>query len=146
MRAFDAQPRAWQGSLCCLLFYLITWPLMLRFFRRAVEQVYQIDAPALWRTIWLIPALTSAVVLAFTGALDEATVGRWTFLFARVSLLLCMLVVYWVLLQSLESLRRQAALQERGYILAASAPSTSSCASTWRRSAGPATTCASTSS
>ena len=123
VQVFDTQPRAWQGSLCCLALYLITWPLMLRFFRRAVEQVYQIDAPALWRTIWLIPALTSAVVLAFTGALDEATVGRWTVLFARVSLLLCMLMVYWVLLQSLESLRRQAALQEQarqsGYILAA---------------------------
>lgn len=112
VRALTLPVSSWQDGLICLLLYGLSLPLMLRFFCRTAARVFHIDAPALWRTIWLVPALTSGLVLLFTGAFQEETVGDWRFLFARVSLLVAMFMVYSVLLRSLEGIRKEAALVE----------------------------------
>ena len=83
-RAFHAPARSWESGVICLALFALGWLPMYRLFRYAVRQVYRIDAPKLWRVIWLIPAITSGVV-----------------------------VVYWVLLRSLEGIQKQAALQEQ---------------------------------
>lgn len=113
VRVLSLPVASWQDGLVCLLLYGLSLPLMLRFFCRTAASMFHTDAPALWRTIWLVPALTSGVVLLFTGAFQEETVGNWTFLFARVSLLISVFVVYSILLRSLEGIRRQAALEEQ---------------------------------
>ena len=46
-------------------------------------------------------------------AYRQDSAERWEFLFFRVSLLICVMVTYYVLLQSLESLRRQVALEQQ---------------------------------
>lgn len=109
----DAAARSWQSSAACLILYLASWPLIFRLYHSAARQVYRIHAPRLWRVIWLVPALTSATVLIFTGSLEEDVVGRWSFLFARGGLLACVMVIYWVLVQSLTSLQKQTALEEQ---------------------------------
>ena len=109
----NAGSRSWQSSVLCLTLYLLTWPVMFRMYRSAARQVYDIQAPRLWRVIWLVPALTTVTVLIFTGSLQEDLVERWAFLIARVGLLICTLVVYWVLVQALDGLRKQAALEEQ---------------------------------
>ena len=76
-------------------------------------RVEHTNAPLLWRIIWLVPALATAIVLTFTGSLDDAVVGTWPFLFARVGLLVCILVIYWVLVQALDNLQKQAELEKR---------------------------------
>lgn len=73
----------------------------------AARQVYRIDAPRLWRVIWLLPAMMSGIVTIFTGILEVDMVGTWQFLLTRTSLLLCVVVVYWVLLSALDGLRQQ---------------------------------------
>ena len=112
-RLFHAAPRSWESGLLCLgLCALATLP-MYRLFRYAARQVFRMDAPRLWRVIWLLPAMMSAMVTVFTGSFQDELVGTWRFLFTRTSLLLCVVVVYWVLLNALEGLRRQAALEEQ---------------------------------
>ena len=73
----------------------------------AARQVYCIDAPRLWRVIWLLPAMMSGIVTIFTGILEVDMVGTWQFLLTRTNLLLCVVVVYWVLLSALDGLRQQ---------------------------------------
>lgn len=63
--------------------------------------------PRLWRVIWLLPAMMSGIVTIFTGILEVDMVGTWQFLLTRTSLLLCVVVVYWVLLSALDGLRQQ---------------------------------------
>lgn len=73
----------------------------------AARQVYCIDAPRLWRVIWLLPAMMSGIVTIFTGILEVDMVGTWQFILTRTNLLLCVVVVYWVLLSALDGLRQQ---------------------------------------
>ena len=46
----------------------VTVPFMLCFFSRAREQVFSMDAPTFWRMAWMAPALTTGIVLIFTGS------------------------------------------------------------------------------
>ena len=112
-RLFHAGPRSLESGVLCLTLCALTFLPMYRLFRYAARQVYQIDAPRLWRVIWLIPAMMSGVVTAYTGSFDEELVGTWWFLLTRTSLLVCVVVVYWVLLSALEGLRKQAVLEEQ---------------------------------
>ena len=111
-RLFAASSQSWQGSLLCTLLYALSLPWLLHFFRRNAQMVFETDAPELWRTIWLVPALTSLVVLIYTNAYEEE-VGNWSFLLTRLVLLLCIIVTYFSLLRSLEALRSRTALEEQ---------------------------------
>ena len=112
-RLFHASPRSLESGVLCLALCALACLPMYRLFRYAARQVYRIDAPRLWRVIWLIPAVMSGIVTIFTGDLPEDQVGSWQFLLTRTSLLLCVVVVYWVLLNALEGIQQQALLQEQ---------------------------------
>lgn len=113
VRLFHASSRSVVCGLICLVLFALAWMPMHRLFRYAAEQVYRINAPRLWRVIWLIPAVTSGIVTIFTGRLQDELVGSWQFLLARTSLLLCVVLVYWVLLNALDGIQKQAVLQEQ---------------------------------
>lgn len=100
----------WQDSAVCLLLFAVTFPFMIRFFQNASEKVYRINAP-IWNTIWTVPAFTSVVVLLFTRDFAPDTVRSLSFLLARLGLLICVLAVYHVLLQALESFQKQTILE-----------------------------------
>lgn len=113
VRLFHAGPRSLESGVLCLALCALACLPMYRLFRYAARQVYRIDAPKLWRVIWLLPAVTSGIVTVFTGSLQEELVGAWQFLLARTSLLLCVVLVYWVLLNALDGIQKQAVLQEQ---------------------------------
>lgn len=104
---------SWENSVAQLLLFFLALPLILMFLRRTVERIFRTDAPILWRTIWMPPALMTLVMQIYTGSLNPAVVEQWVFLFTRICLLISMFVVYYVLLRSLDVIRAQAALEER---------------------------------
>ena len=112
-RMFHAGPRSLESGIICLALFALTWRPMYWLFRNAVRQVYCIDAPQLWRLIWLLPAIVNVLVFVFTGNLQAAAVGSWQFLLSRLSLLLCVALVYWVLLNALEGIQKQTILQQQ---------------------------------
>lgn len=97
-----------------LLVFAVTVPFMYLFFKRTKERVFRTEAPQLWRTIWLVPALTTFVALAFTNDLRPETVASFRFLLARVAVLVSIFIVYSVLLRSLDTIRARAAAEEKG--------------------------------
>jgi len=101
------------NPLIQLAILAVSFPFMLHFFNSAKNRVLQIDAPYFWRTAWLVPALTTTIVLIYTGTLTLEQVRSWQFLPARFLLLACMFLIYSSLLRSLETFRRQAALTEQ---------------------------------
>ena len=113
VRLWAASVQSWQSSLLCALVYLLSMPWMLPFFRRTAQLIRYSNAPAFWRTIWLAPAFTSAVILIYTNAFDAENVGNWRFLFARLSLVASIFVVFFWLLKALEQMRQQAAREEQ---------------------------------
>lgn len=105
--------QGWGSSVVCVLFYGVTLPLLLRFFRQVADLVYRTDAPRLWRMIWLVPAFVTVLTLIFTNSYLESSAGSVFFLFCRIGLLVCVFAIYYVLLQSLEGLEQQAALRQQ---------------------------------
>lgn len=91
----------------------ISAPFMLRFFSNAREKVFSTNAPLFWKTAWIIPAFNTAIVMLFTADFDPESVRSLRFLLVRLCLLLCVFVVYSILLDSLDGIRRQAALEEQ---------------------------------
>ena len=113
VRLFSTLSQSWESSVCALLLGSISLPLLFRVCGPSMRQIYQTDAPRLWRVIWLVPGLLTVMTILFTNAYRQDSAERWEFLFFRVSLLICVMVTYYVLLQSLESLRRQVALEQQ---------------------------------
>lgn len=111
VRFFSADSQSWTSCLLCLLFYLLTLPWMLRFFRRTSQAVLNTEAPFLWNTIWLIPAMVTTVILLFTNTYNPTSSIGWKFLLARVVLLICVLAVYGLLLRGIASVQRQSMLE-----------------------------------
>lgn len=109
----DMDFSSWKNTLISLAALVISAPFMLRFFACTRERVFRTDAPAFWRTAWLVPAFTTAIVIAFTGNFSAEQARSLRFLFARVLLLLCVFVVYFILLDALDGIRKQAALAEQ---------------------------------
>lgn len=107
---------SWKSVLFTLAVLVLTAPLMLRYLTRAREKVFAADAPEFWRTAWMIPAFTIAIVQVYSGDLSMQAVRSFRFLFARVLLLLCALVFYSILLDALDGIRRQAALAEQAEV------------------------------
>ena len=101
------------STLLNLVLLAVSAPFMLRFFSNAREKVLSTDAPVFWRTAWMVPACTTAIVMIFTASFEIERARSFHFLFARVLLLLCMFVVYSNLLDALDGIRRQAALTEQ---------------------------------
>jgi len=101
------------NPLLQLTILAVSYPFMLHFFDNAKNQALQVDAPVFWRTAWMGPALTAAVVLIYTGAFTLEQVQSWQFFVVRLLPLICMFAAYSSLLRSLDSVRRQAALAEQ---------------------------------
>ena len=107
---------SWRSTFLVLVSTAVSTPFMLRFFAQTREKVFRTDAPVFWQTVWLVPAFTTAIVLAFTARFDAEQVRSFRFLFARMLLLLCVFVVYVILLDALDGIRQQAVLSEQAAV------------------------------
>lgn len=107
---------SWISVALNLAALVVSAPFMLRLFSNAREKVFSVDAPGFWRTAWVVPACTTAMVMIFTAGMELRNAGSFQFLFTRVLLLLCVLVVYSTLLDALDGIRRQAALTEQAAV------------------------------
>lgn len=109
----DMNFSSWKSTIIVFAAFILSAPFMLRFFSRTREQVFRTNAPVFWRTAWLIPASTTSIVIVFTNNFSVEQVRSFRFLFARILLLLCIFVMYFLLLDALDGIQKQAALAEQ---------------------------------
>lgn len=102
-----------RSALLAFLVFAVTVPVMFWFLRKTKDRIFQTDAPGFWRTIWLMPAFSTLIVLMFTGDIAVDSVRQPRFLVARIFLILSMFVVYYILLRSLDQIRESAAALEQ---------------------------------
>lgn len=67
---YDPTPNfiSWRSTLLSLAALAVSVPFMLRIFANARDKVLNTDSPVFWRTVWLIPAFTTAIVLCWRRA------------------------------------------------------------------------------
>ena len=74
---------------------------------------FETKAQKIWRTVWLVPALMTVIVLLFTNAYTQNTSGSIRAFYARISLLVFVLVVCSSLLSGLRMVHHQVLLEEQ---------------------------------
>ncbi len=102
-----------QNSIIQSIIFAVALPFMILFFRNTAERIVESPQSNIWKTIWMIPALTIFIILMFTGSLDNEITKNWTFLITRICLIICTFTVYYILLRSFDILREHAMLEER---------------------------------
>lgn len=101
---------SWQAGILVLILFFLTLPFMLRYICRTSEMVFDIYAPGIWKTIWLLPLFTSVIVMIFTYPAEEPGLRS---LLARILLMLCMFLIYYHILLIIRQFQKQAAAEEQ---------------------------------
>lgn len=101
---------SWQAGALTLVFFFLTMPFMLLYIRRTAEMVFGIHAPGVWKTIWLLPLFTSAMVLLLSYPPDGRNPRT---LVSRLMLMLCMFLIYHHILLIIRQIQMQAAAHEQ---------------------------------
>lgn len=100
---------SYQSAAIILSIFLITMPAMLHYINRTAQIVFEIDAPQIWKTVWLLPLFNSIIVLLFTYPVEQSSLKA---LLARVLLMACMFLVYHFLIRSIQQDQKQAITEE----------------------------------
>ncbi|MCD8018934.1 MAG: GHKL domain-containing protein [Clostridiales bacterium] len=100
----------------------LTTPPMLLFLRKMKERVFETDAPAFWRVVWVMPLFITIIVLLYTSDLSPENVQQFRFFFSRVLMMVGMFAFFYVLLYTFDMIRRETEMRERAaqqeYLLA----------------------------
>ncbi len=102
-----------RSTVIQLIVCAVTAPFMILFLKKTKDRVFLTDAPALWRVIWLLPAFSTLIVMIYTNDLSAESEHQFRYLLSRCLLIGGMLVVYYVLIRSLDVIRHEAALEEK---------------------------------
>lgn len=101
---------SWQAGLSVLALFFLTLPFMLRYICRTAEMVFDIHAPGIWKTIWLLPLFTSVIVILFTYTAEQPSARS---LMARILLMLCTFLIYYHILLIIQQIQKQAVAEEQ---------------------------------
>ncbi|MCC8076286.1 MAG: GHKL domain-containing protein [Clostridiales bacterium] len=91
----------------------VTLPFVTLFLKRTKDKVFSTEAPSFWHVIWILPTLTTLIVQLYNGNHTPQNVHQFRFFLAYVLLFLDIVAVYGVLLRALDSIRHEAALEEK---------------------------------
>lgn len=105
------------SGILCLFLYLLTMPAMLSYFKRTAQMVIETHAPQVWQKVWLLPLFNLITVMLFTFAPDTDSQINAQFMLTRLLLILCMFIVYYFVLHSINQLQKQIAAEERAHYL-----------------------------
>lgn len=110
-RLFPGAPgeSSWQYGLLTLAVFALTAPLMLRYVKKTAQMVFETYAPRVWNTVWLLPMLTVLIVMLFTYGKSESLLA----LFVRILLMLCILLSYSYVIESVRGFQRHVESEER---------------------------------
>lgn len=100
---------SYQSGIVMLLIFLITLPAMLHYIQSTAQLVFEIDAPQIWNTVWLLPLFNSIIVLLFTYPIEQ---GNLKALLSRVLLMICMFLVYHFLIRAIQQGQKQVITEE----------------------------------
>lgn len=102
----------WQSGVLILILFFLTLPFMLHYICRTAGIVFSIHAPDIWKTVWLLPLFCSLIVFLFTYPIKQASFRSF---FARVLLMLCMFLIYYHVLQTIQQIQKQTAAEEQAH-------------------------------
>lgn len=108
---------SWRCAMICLFLFVLTMPAMLWYLKRTARMVIETYAPQVWKRAWLLPLCNALIVLLFTYTPQSAEQINVQFLMARISLMLCMFISYYLVIQSVSQFQQRTAAEEQARYL-----------------------------
>lgn len=100
---------SYQSGILILLIFLVTLPAMLHYINSTAQLVFEIDAPQIWKTVWLLPLFNSMIVLLFTYPVEQSSIKA---LVSRSLLMVCIFLVYHFLVRAIQQSQKQVIAEE----------------------------------
>ena len=100
----------WPAGLWVLFLFFLTLPFMLLYICKTASFVFDIYAPAIWKTVWILPLSISIMVLLYTHSFAQVNISM---LISRTLLMICMFLIYFYIIQALRQTQEHAVAQER---------------------------------
>ena len=97
----------WQSGVTTLLLVLLTTRFMIKRLTEIIDSLSAIQAPAIWKTAWLLPFSATMIIFLLTGNIRDGNFDQAD-LFARVLLLVCMFLISHTLIMLLRFFKDQA--------------------------------------
>ncbi len=94
-------------TVILLALSVVTAPFIIMFLNIIKERALRSNAPQFWNAIWIIPAMTTLLVYLFTTNQNPSDLEGLVYLLARISLLLILMIMYYILICSLDSIQSQ---------------------------------------
>lgn len=107
---FNIPAVSWQSGVLILLIFFATMPFMLLYIRQTARIIFLMEAPGIWKTVWMVPLFNSMIVLLYTYPVET---GSLLTLASRTLLMICMFLIYRSLVRSIQLLQRQTIAEER---------------------------------
>lgn len=101
------------NTIVHIICFVIFCPFLILLFKKTTDKIFEVEAPKVWYTIWLLPLFTTIIVLIFTYNLSYENVTSWKFITARLLIVVNILLIYGVLLSSLKNIKEQTILKEK---------------------------------
>ncbi len=98
------------NGLIVLGIFLVSVPFVLHFINKTAQMVFDTQAKGVWSTVWLLPTLTSAIVMMYT--IDTDGTNGVIFLLTRVILLICMFITYYWIIGAVSSFQKKVEAEE----------------------------------
>ena len=98
---------SWQSGLITFVLVLLTAWFMMKRLMEIIDNLSAIQAPALWKTAWLLPFSATMIIFLLTGSIRSGSFTQAA-LMARILMLLCMFLISHTLILLLRFFKEQA--------------------------------------
>lgn len=98
---------SWQSGVITLILVLLTAWFMMKRLSEIIDSLSSIQAPAIWRTAWLLPFSSTMIIFLLTGNIRDGGFSQAD-LIARILLLICMFLISHTLIMLLRFFKEQA--------------------------------------
>lgn len=98
---------SWQSGLITFVLVLLTAWFMMKRLMEIIDSLSAIQAPALWKTAWLLPFSATMIIFLLTGSIRSGSFTQAA-LMARILMLLCMFLISHTLILLLRFFKEQA--------------------------------------
>ncbi len=105
---FSVSDGAWQFGATTLAVFLITLLFMARYVSRTAEMVFETEAPGVWKTVWLLPLFSVAMVMIFTHGREYSLIS----VLVRAMMMAAVFLSYYFVIDAVRGFQKQLEREE----------------------------------
>ena len=108
-KIFSVSEGTWQFGVTILAVFLVSLPFMAHYIMRIANLVFETKAPSMWKTIWLLPLFSVAMVMIYTYSNSYELIS----VIARAMMMAIMFLTSYFLVYAVSTYQKQLEREEQ---------------------------------